>query len=168
MRFPLASNIIRRGILNNTFGMVRQYADGRRKAHQGWDLHAPVGTDVFAVEAGMVEIAETRGALGRTVVQSFSGPNGAKWFAVYAHLDTISVSVGDRVSEGAKVGTVGTTGNAKGMTGAEVHLHFEFRTELLPGTGLRGRIDPVTIFGGPPYRTAVPATPVPTAAQQPR
>jgi peptidoglycan LD-endopeptidase LytH len=168
MRFPLARNIIRKGIVNHTFGMVRRNPNGSKRAHQGWDFHGPVGTDVFAIEDGKVEIAGSRSALGKTVIQSIRGPGGVTWYIVYAHLDTIAVKVGDRVSEGAKLGTIGTTGNAAGMTGDDVHLHFEIRTALLPGTGLQGRIDPLTLFGGPPFRTAVPATPVPTAAQQPR
>lgn len=170
MRFPLASNRIRHGKVNHTFGMVRKDKNGRKKAHQGWDLQAPIGTDVFAVEAGTVEIAGNRGSngLGLTVMQSFKGPGNTTMFAVYAHLQSMAVKAGDRVTEGQLIGKTGDSGNARNMTGEDLHLHFEFRTSLLPGTGLVGRVDPVTIFGGPPYRTAVAPTPVPTAVQQPR
>lgn len=41
----------------------------------------------------------------------------------YAHLDKISVIVGDYVKQGEVIGTVGNTGNVHGPTGC--HLHFE-------------------------------------------
>src|SRR5699024_4184679 len=42
------------------------------------------------------------------------------WRTRYAHMDTISVSVGDKVSAGDQIGMMGTTGQSDG-----IHLHFE-------------------------------------------
>lgn len=43
----------------------------------------------------------------------------------YYHLDTVGVSVGQSVTQGQQIGTVGNTGNTQGPTG--LHLHFEVR-----------------------------------------
>ena len=48
--------------------------------------------------------------------------HGSGIFTVYMHLSKISVSVGQEVSQGAKVGEVGSTGYATGP-----HLHFGVR-----------------------------------------
>ena len=42
---------------------------------------------------------------------------------LYAHLDAVVVAAGQRVDQGAQLGTVGATGNARGA-----HLHFEERS----------------------------------------
>ena len=54
-------------------------------------------------------------------------------YVQYNHLDARNVAVGDEVTMGQSVGTVGTTGNADGMTGEDVHLHIEVGTELRQG-----------------------------------
>lgn len=36
--FPVKYAVIRRKVMNNTFGMVRRNRDGSRRPHQGWDF----------------------------------------------------------------------------------------------------------------------------------
>jgi len=42
----------------------------------------------------------------------------------YAHMNALSVKVGDRVYKGQKIGEIGRTGKVTG-----VHLHFEVRID---------------------------------------
>lgn len=43
-------------------------------------------------------------------------------YTLYGHLENTSAGLGQMVNQGEVIGTVGNTGNAKGM---EPHLHFE-------------------------------------------
>lgn len=61
--------------------------------------------------------------------------HGDAIFTQYAHLDSISVELGDTVVQGQVIGIMGTTGNSTG-----IHLHFEVRV----GANLRANaVDPL-------------------------
>lgn len=158
--WPLApgTNRIRAGALNNTFGMVRKTASGKLRAHQGWDFSAQVGTPFFAVDNGVIEAVEDRGDLGRVCLLRCDTPHpttGGRVFALYAHLQSVVVEVGDRVKAGAALGLTGNSGNAAGLDDKEDHLHFEIRTpEPWPGLGLPGRCSPFELYGFCPLREA--------------
>ena len=93
---------------------------GERR-HEGTDVFAHRGTPVVANVAGVVE--QVSGArAGRAYY--LRGEDGNTYYG--AHLDTVSAS--GRVERGDRIGTVGSTGNAKGTT---PHLHFEIK----PGGG---------------------------------
>ncbi|RYD46900.1 MAG: M23 family metallopeptidase, partial [Sphingomonadales bacterium] len=140
--WPLARNIIRGGIKNNSFGMVR---NGGTRAHQGWDLEAPIGTPCFAVDDGRIEFVNDAGALGKTIALAFTF-EGRTLYAIYAHLSAIEVADGQTIKRGQRLGLTGKSGNAIEMQGKQIHLHFEIRTSATPGLGLGGRIDPKDIF----------------------
>lgn len=149
MHDPLKYMEIRRGLPNNTFGMVRN--NGTRP-HQGWDLWAPIGTEIYAVADGVVQFVRTSPAYGLQMCTSFQDPRvtgqSAELFSFYAHLSQTYVAQGNSVVEGQIIGLTGNSGNASGFTSIEdEHLHFEVRTQSAPGRGLRGRIDPAIIFG---------------------
>ena len=97
-------------------------------AHTGVDLAAPTGTPVTAAARGTVSYAAYDGPYGNKVVVTHD--DGSETW--YAHLDSISVTVGQRVANTAVLGTVGSTGNVTGS-----HLHLELR----PGGG--DPVDPV-------------------------
>jgi peptidoglycan LD-endopeptidase LytH len=156
IRWPLASNVIRRNSESNTFGMVRHNSDGSKRAHQGWDFYAPGGTNCHAIASGTVAFSAKSGAYGNLLIHSFV-LEGQSYFAAYAHLQDIAKSVGDHVNRGDLIGHTGTTGNAAGMTGLDQHLHFEIRTILMPGLGLAGRVTPLRIFRAIPLDDAVAA-----------
>lgn len=147
VRWPLRHNKIRRGLVNHTFGMVR---NGGTRAHQGWDLYAEPGTPCFAIADGEIVFAEDRGAFGNLVVLKFCF-RGATRYAAYAHLSTLTVTKDQIVPMGQLLGDTGNTGNATSMTGDDQHLHFEIRTLPMPGLGLGGRICPSEVYGEVPF-----------------
>jgi len=89
--------------------------------HNGVDLASSQGTPIMAAAGGKVIIAMQggwNGGYGNYVVISHG--NGMQ--TLYAHLNSVSVSAGDTVSQGKVIGGMGTTGKSTG-----VHLHFEVR-----------------------------------------
>lgn len=98
---------------------------GRR--HLGTDVFAARGTPVVASVSGAVR--QTTGAVAG-LAYYLIGDDGNTYYG--AHLDSLAAS--GRVEGGTVLGTVGSTGNAKGTT---PHLHFEVK----PGGG-----DPVNPF----------------------
>lgn len=53
---------------------------------------------------------------------------GTIYHAVYAHLDSISVTKGDSITQGLQLGTLGNSGNTFGALGG-YHLHLEINTD---------------------------------------
>ncbi len=147
--WPLASNKIRGGIINHTFGMVR---NSGTRAHQGWDLLAPPGTPVFAVSSGIIESVTQSGAYGLMVIlRSDLDFQGSAVWVLYAHLSDSAVTPGQRVNSSSLIGYAGMTGNASSLHPSEAHLHIEFMTQPTPTSGLGGRIDPLQIYGFIPF-----------------
>ncbi|MEO7549296.1 MAG: M23 family metallopeptidase [Ramlibacter sp.] len=88
------------------------------KAHLGVDYGAPTGTPVRTVGDGVVDFAGVQNGFGNVVMVKHSNSD----MTVYAHLSRIDVRSGQGVSQGQRLGAVGSTGWATGP-----HLHFEFR-----------------------------------------
>jgi len=90
--------------------------------HNGVDLaRVPIGTAVVAAAKGTVILAKSsgyNGGYGNYVIVSH--PNGTQ--TLYAHLNTVSVTRGQVVSQGQKLGGMGNSGRSTGP-----HLHFEVR-----------------------------------------
>ena len=91
--------------------------DGGRRSHQGIDIMAPRGTPVLAVAPGYISHVGTSRLGGNVVFLR----DERRQNIYYAHLDTQLVRDGERVRVGDTIGTVGTTGNARG---GPPHLHF--------------------------------------------
>jgi septal ring factor EnvC (AmiA/AmiB activator) len=86
--------------------------------HKGVDFGAERGTEVRAVAAGVVRFAGWFRGYGRMVILD----HGERFFTVHGHLEELRVEVGDAVSAGDAVGTVGDTGSLTGP-----RLYFEVR-----------------------------------------
>ena len=83
--------------------------------HLGVDLASVMRDLVPAANSGTVVFAEDLGIYGNTIVID----HGQGIFSLYAHLSSMSVSVGQSVKRGDIIGNTGSTGFAGGD-----HLHF--------------------------------------------
>ena len=127
--------------VRDTFGAPRP---GDRK-HQGIDIFAPRGTPVVSTTRGIVSrVGENR--LGGTVVWVL-GPGGDRHY--YAHLDSVAdIRIGQRIDAGQVLGTVGTTGNARGTP---PHLHYGIYRRV------SGAINPFPLLASPAKPPPSPA-----------
>lgn len=105
------------GVVTSEYGM----RDGA--LHDGIDIGAPMGTPVFATDAGTVISAGwNNGGFGYwTLIDHGNG-----LISGYAHQNTIGINAGQKVGRGQLIGTVGSTGKSTGP-----HLHFQ----MGPGPG---------------------------------
>ena len=99
------------------------------KGHFGLDIMNEAGTPVYAIGPGeVVQITtETDNPKGGNAVSILHEDGKIKSY--YAHLDTVSVSVGDEVDQSTIIGTVGTSGmiyNGKKRI-TSPHLHFQVK-----------------------------------------
>jgi murein DD-endopeptidase MepM/ murein hydrolase activator NlpD len=107
---------------------------GSEIIHTGIDIPAPRNTPVLAAAGGRVvsagyglfsnnDMPEDPYGLAVAIRHNF-GHQGQRLYTVYAHMDAITVTVGQEVQTGDTLGFVGTTGFTTGP-----HLHFEVRME---------------------------------------
>ncbi|WP_088032539.1 murein hydrolase activator EnvC family protein [Evansella clarkii] len=91
------------------------------RMHYGMDIGQGGRSNVpiVAAEAGTVIEARYMNGYGNTIMISHV-VNGQQLTTLYAHLDSMAVSSGQRVSRGQQIGIMGNTGQSTGP-----HLHFE-------------------------------------------
>ncbi len=109
-------------------------------SHDGLDLYAPIGTQVYACVTGEVHEVYESETYGKTI--NIKGDyKGTTYYFFYAHLSEVNVSAKDPVDAGSPIGKTGKTGNASNQESKMNHLHFEVRTT---GNRTGGRVDPLT------------------------
>jgi murein DD-endopeptidase MepM/ murein hydrolase activator NlpD len=92
--------------------------------HPGIDMDGVTGEPVYPVKKGTVISTETsKCGYGKFVLVD----HGSGFVSLYAHLSTIDVKQGDRVTPETKIGGLGSTGRAFGD-----HLHLEIRQDGHP------------------------------------
>jgi murein DD-endopeptidase MepM/ murein hydrolase activator NlpD len=114
-RFPL-----RQYRVTSRYGIREDPITGRISMHQGIDLAAPEGTEVFAVADGVVTATGSDPIYGNYIIISHNN----NWKSLYGHLQTIYTDLRSDVKSGNLIGRVGSTGQSTGP-----HLHFELRQD---------------------------------------
>ena len=115
-------------IITSQFGDRYHPVLKQMKFHRGIDIGAKKGETVKASFNGIVTFAGEKGEYGYMV--ELERDDGLK--VRYAHLDKIEVVTNQLVSEGEKIGEVGSTGMTTGD-----HLHFEIIIESVPVDPMR-------------------------------
>ena len=115
---------------NSAFGTRSIFNGKPRNAHGGADFLSPAGTPVHSPNAGRVVVARSLYFSGNTVIVD----HGLGLFSMLAHLSTIEVREGERITAGRVVGKVGATGRVTGP-----HLHWTVRAA-------DARVDPLSLL----------------------
>lgn len=106
------------GRISGRFGSRRIINGQPKNPHSGEDIAAPDGTNVAAMNAGMVRLIIDHYFTGKGVILD----HGVGLFSMYFHLSQTSVEKDQRVKKGQTIGKVGSTGRATGP-----HLHWGVR-----------------------------------------
>ena len=119
---PSATGFIRplaHGYITSYYGGRIHPIFGTASYHSGVDIAQSTGTTIMASNKGQVVGAGWYDGYGYTVMV-YHGAAGYDYTTLYGHMSSISVSMGQAVSRGQKLGEVGSTGWSTGP-----HLHFQ-------------------------------------------
>ena len=98
------------GHISGVFGSQRILNGNPRQPHYGIDIAAPQGTPVQAPASGLVTLVKDLYFSGWTVIIN----HGLGLNSSFLHLDRVVINIGDSVSRGDMIGTVGSTGRSTG------------------------------------------------------
>ena len=119
------------GIISGVYGSQRILNGKPRWPHYGIDIAAKKGTMIKSSGSGVVTMAEDDlYYTGGTIIMD----HGHGISTIYSHLETIMVSVGDKINQGDIIGTVGSTGRSTGP-------HLDFRVNWF-----QTRLDPMSVL----------------------
>ena len=102
-------------------GRISDHFGGERQ-HRGIDLAAPLGTNIFAADDGVVRVASVGSSYGYYLI--IDHQDGTE--TLYAHCSLLLATPGQEVKRGQIIALVGSTGHSTGP-----HLHFEVRVNGL-------------------------------------
>lgn len=142
LTFPI-DPLPRCDVFDNFGGYSKSFGTG---GHQGVDIGADIGQEVYAVEDGTLYRQFTDRSSSAGLGWGLWSQTDVKYR--YYHLDGFAegLSVGDDVVAGQLIGYVGDTGNA---SPGGWHLHFEVRPGPHPRYGSAVPVDPVPMLAIP-------------------
>ena len=119
------------GIISGVYGSQRILNGKPKWPHYGIDIAAKQGTMIKSSGSGIVTMAEDDlYYTGGTIIMD----HGHGISTIYSHLETVLVSVGDKINKGDIIGTVGSTGRSTGP-------HLDFRVNWF-----QTRLDPMSVL----------------------
>ena len=119
------------GIITGVYGSQRILNGKPKWPHYGIDIAAKQGTHIKSSANGIVTMAEDDlYYTGGTIIMD----HGHGISTIYSHLETVLVSVGDKINQGDIIGTVGSTGRSTGP-------HLDFRVNWF-----QTRLDPMSVI----------------------
>ncbi len=119
------------GIITGVYGSQRILNGKPKWPHYGIDIAAKQGTNIKSSGTGVVTMAEDDlYYTGGTIIMD----HGHGISTIYSHLETVIVSVGDKINQGDIIGTVGSTGRSTGP-------HLDFRINWF-----QTRLDPMSVL----------------------
>lgn len=107
------------GVITSGYGPRKAPIPGASTYHKGVDIGAPPGTPVKAVADGTVVHSAFDNTNGNKIRIDHGKVNGKNVASTCIHLNARYVQKGQKVKQGAIIGTVGNTGNSGGP-----HLHI--------------------------------------------
>ena len=120
-----------KGIISGVYGSQRILNGKPKWPHYGIDIAAKQGTMIKSSGSGVVTMAEDDlYYTGGTIIMD----HGHGISTIYSHLETVMVSVGDKINQGDIIGTVGSTGRSTGP-------HLDFRINWF-----QTRLDPMSVL----------------------
>ena len=114
------STPLKKGYISSKYGKRRDPINGNTRHHNGLDIAAKIGTNVYAIANGFVTFKGKKGAYGNLLEINHSESLKSR----YAHLSAFLVKKGDMVRKGDLIGKVGATGRVTGP-----HLHLEIKED---------------------------------------
>lgn len=106
------------GKITSSFGERLDPFSKKQAFHKGIDIGAKKGSPIHSLAEGTVTSAHYSKGYGNVVeVKHADG-----WSTLYAHCNSLKVSVGDQIKKNQVLGTVGSTGKSTGP-----HLHLELK-----------------------------------------
>ena len=120
-----------KGIISGVYGSQRILNGKPKWPHYGIDIAAKKGTMIKSSGSGTVTMAEDDlYYTGGTIIMD----HGHGISTIYSHLESVMVSVGDKINQGDIIGTVGSTGRSTGP-------HLDFRVNWF-----QTRLDPISVI----------------------
>ena len=119
------------GIISGVYGSQRILNGKPKWPHYGIDIAAKQGTMIKSSASGTITMAEDDlYYTGGTIIMD----HGHGISTIYSHLESVMVSVGDKINQGDIIGTVGSTGRSTGP-------HLDFRVNWF-----QTRLDPMSVL----------------------
>ena len=113
-----------KGYISSGFQWRTNPLTGKKEFHKGIDIAGPIGTPLVSTADGIITRAENNPyGYGKLIEVT----HGFGFSTRYAHLNSISVKIGQFVKRGQVIGSRGSTGWSTGP-----HLHYEVRINNKP------------------------------------